>query len=126
MTESEKRPTRTSTPWLAGLMLGVVVGLTTISFALGILGIPILVGSLILIVWKGPRMIAFTGLVTGVGLVWLFLFGRLALTCGGPLDLDPNTTCGAGDLTGAIVVSAVVLALGLAGSAFAFRRARGS
>jgi hypothetical protein len=107
-------------------MLGALFGLTSLSFVLGIVAVPILIGSLVLILWKGPRLIAGAGFITGTGLLWTVLLGRVALTCGGPLDTGANGTCVAGDLTAWILVAAVAFAAGVAGSVWAFRRARGA
>ena len=122
MTGNTGAPTAFSKPWLAGLMLGALFGVTSISFALGIVAVPILLASLVLIGWKGPRVIAGAGFVTGTGLVWTLLLARVALTCGGPLDSGANGSCVAGDLTGWMSLAVATLAGGLALSIAAFMR----
>ena len=108
-------------PWLAGLVLGAVNGLTVLS--LGTLMLPLLVASALLIAGKGPRLIAAAGFLTGAGLIWSVLFIRVALTCGGPFD-PGLSTCVTDDLSGWIAGAAFVFAIGLVGSALAFRRLR--
>jgi hypothetical protein len=107
--------------WLAGLVLGAVNGTALLS--LGMLILPLLLASLLLIAWKGPRLIAGAGFLTGAGLLWTVLFLRVALTCGGPLDTGAGT-CVAGDLGGWIAGAAAILVVGLLVSAAAFRRLR--
>ena len=112
---SDRRPGA----WLAGLVLGVISGLMLLE--LGALGVPFVLASLGLILWKGPRQLAGAGLLSGFGLILFVLFARVALTCGGPFD--PGTsTCVAPDLTGWIVAGAVIFAVGLIASAIALQR----
>ena len=105
--------------WLAGVVLGAICGLMLLS--LGSLGIPFLLASIGLILWKGPRRLAAAGLLTGIGLIWFVLFTRVALTCGGPLDPGVSE-CVTGDLRGWIIGGAVVFGIGLVASAIALRR----
>lgn len=118
---ADRRTTFTS-PWLAGLVLGAVNGAAALS--LGILILPLFIASVLLIAWKGPRLVAIIGFVTGAGLIWTTLFARLALTCGGPLDSGAQGMCVAGALTGWIAFAAAIFTLGLVGSALMFRRLR--
>jgi hypothetical protein len=67
--------------WLAGLVLGFVCGLLLLE---GFLGILFLAASLGLIAWKGPRLLAGAGLLTGLGLVWAVLFTNVAINCAFP------------------------------------------
>lgn len=107
--------------WLAGLVLGFVSGATLL--LLGVFGIIFALACVGLILWKGPRFLAGAGVLTGLGLVCIVLFARVALTCGGPLD--PHLSeCFAPDLTGWITASATIFAVGLIASAVARRRAR--
>jgi hypothetical protein len=108
--------------WLAGLLLGALTGLTTISFALGVLGLPILAGSLLLIVWKGPRLAAGAGFLTGWGLVWAVLVIQSTLSCL-TFERGPGRWCEPADVTPWLVAGTTMLAAGLLVSAFAFRRA---
>ena len=105
--------------WLAGLVLGFAGGLVLLE--LGFFGLVFVLASIGLILWKGPRLLAGSGLLTGLGLVSTVLFARVALTCGGPLD-PGLSECFAPDLTGWLVGSAAVFVLGLVASAFALRR----
>lgn len=106
--------------WLAGVILGFISGPAL--FVLGVYGMIFMLACIALIAWKGPRLLAGAGLITGVGLVFTVLFARVALTCGGPLD--PGTSsCVAGDLGGWIAGSAAIFAVGLVASAVALRRA---
>ena len=71
-----------------------------------------------LIVWKGPRLLATAGLVTGLGAVWTLLFGRVLVTC------TPADGCDARGIGGWVAVAAVILAVGITGSIVAVRRDR--
>ena len=115
--------TEFSSPWLVGVMLGAINGVTAIS--LGFLILPLAGASILLILWKGPRLIAGSGFLTGAGLLWAIAFLRVALTCGGPLDTGAGGTCSAGDLSGWIAGSVAIFVVGLAVSAYAFRRSHG-
>ena len=114
-----RQRTRFTSGWLAGLVVGAATGAAWLS--LGLLVLPLALASIVLIAWKGPRLPAFAGLLTGVGLMWTVLFLRVALTCGGPLD--PHTSeCHAGDPTGWFAFAVALFMLGLAGSALALSR----
>lgn len=108
--------------WLAGLLLGALTGLTTISFAIGLLGLPILVASVLLIVWKGPRLVAGAGLVTGWGLVWTVLLIQSTASCL-TFERGPDRWCEPGDVTPWLIAGGTMFALGLLASLAAFRRA---
>ena len=122
MTGPAPDPKAFTNPWLVGVMLGAINGVAVLS--LGFLILPLLGASLLLIAWKGPRLIAGSGFLTGAGLLWAVAFLRVALMCGGPLDTGSQGTCGAGDLTGWIVGSLGLFVVGLVGSAYAFKRER--
>jgi hypothetical protein len=107
--------------WLAGVVLGAVNGTAVLS--LGVLLLPLLLASVLLILWNGPMLIAGAGFLAGAGLVWTVLFLRVALTCGGPLDPD-TSTCISGDLGGWIISSVAIFALGLLFSAVAVAERR--
>lgn len=106
--------------WPACVALGFAIGAAFLS--LGTLIIPLLATALLLIAWKGPRLIGLAGFATGVGLAWTVLFARLALTCGGPLDTGTAGDCDAGDLGPWVVVAAVIFIVGLSSSAMLFSR----
>ena len=115
--------TSPSGAWLAGLALGVIVGLTTISFALGVLGLPILAISLLLIAWKGPRLIAGAGLLTGWGLMWTLVIVHATLDCV-VFDGGPGQECDPATLGPWLAAGIVMVAGGLIGSALVFRDLR--
>lgn len=114
----------TSTPasgYLGGLVLGALTGLTSISFALGILALPIILVSVLLIAWKGPRLIAGAGFLTAWGLLWTVLLLQSTVACL-TFERGPGRWCEPGD-TGPWVAAGIVLFLsGLIASAAAFRR----
>jgi hypothetical protein len=117
------RSTRASTGWLPGLVLGAIGGLLSISFAVGILALPFLALAIALIAWKGPRLLAGGGLLTGHGLMWLVLLLRVQLTCGAAA-VFADDSCESTDLTGWIAVGATIFVVGLVMSAVGVKRAR--
>lgn len=62
------------TAWLAGTLLGVVNAFGV--FYLAVAGMILALLGVAVIAWKGPRLPAFAGLVTGVGFTWTMLFGN--------------------------------------------------
>lgn len=116
--DSEPAP---SSGWLPGLFLGGINGIALIS--LGAIGLPLLALTLVLIAWKGPRPLAFAGLLTGAGLIWTVLFARLGLSC---IVVQPlaGEDCSASGIAPWVAVAAATLVSGLVASVFAFRRAR--
>ena len=107
--------------WLSGLTLGAVGGFAVLE--LGVLGVGVVAAALGLIAWKGPRLLAAGGLVTGIGVVWTVLFLRVQLTCGPGAPL-PESGCVSEDLTAWIVGSGALLLGGLAASTAALRSNR--
>lgn len=107
--------------WLAGLVLGALCGLTTISFVLGVIGVPIIVTSILLVLWKGPRLLAGTGLMTGWGLLWTVAITQSTVACL-TIDRGPGRWCEPAEAGGWLVAGIVVFALGLVASAAAFAR----
>ena len=105
--------------WLSGLVLGVASGFLVIEF--GVLGLTFLAVAVLLIAWKGPRLLALGGLLSGFGLLWTVLFARVQLTCG-PRAMLPESGCSSDDLSRWILGSAGVFVLGLVLSAVALRR----
>jgi hypothetical protein len=115
---------RATSGWLAGLLLGALAGLTTISFALGILGMPIVLASIALIAWKGPQAIAGAGFLTGWGLLWTVAILNSTISCL-TIDRGPGRWCEPGEGVGPFLVAGIALfAGGLLASAFALRRER--
>ena len=107
--------------WLAGLVLGFASGFGIL--VAGFIGIVVLAAALLLIAWKGPRSLALTGLVSGIGLVWTALFARVWLTCD-VLPQPPGTDCESGETTLWVVAAIGMFVAGLVGSAFALQRTR--
>jgi hypothetical protein len=105
--------------WLSGLVLGVASAFMLIE--LGVIGLTFLALAALLIAWKGPRLLAASGLVTGLGLIWTVLFTRVQITCG-PGALFPESGCSSDDISRWILGSAGVFAVGLLLSAWALRR----
>jgi hypothetical protein len=100
---------RTRSGWIAGLTVGAAGGFLALEF-------PSL-GWLILLVFAvpaaivGPRPAAIGGLLSGLGGVWLLLFGRVAITCeatGGEIG------CHAPGIEQWLAAAAAILAIGLA------------
>ena len=110
--------------WLTGLMLGGLTGITSISWALGLLALPILVASVVLIVWKGPRAIAGSGFLTGIGLLWTVAIVNSTVSCL-TVDRTAGRWCEPAEGLGPFLAAgATMLVLGLLLSADAFRRLR--
>ena len=107
--------------WLSGLVLGALAGLTSISFALGLLALPIIAASLVLIVWKGPRLIVWAGFLTAWGLLWTVLIIQSTVACL-TFERGPGRWCEPGDNGPWLIAGIVMLIAGLVASAVAFRR----
>jgi hypothetical protein len=69
----------------------------------------------------GPRIAAIGGLLTGFGIVWLVLLGRVAIECQAP---DGEIGCQAPGIEGWLAVGGAILAIGLGLSIVAGLRAR--
>lgn len=108
--------------WLAGLVLGALVGLTSISFVLGLLALPLLAVSIVLIAVKGPRLPASAGLLTGWGLLWTVVITQATISCLA-FDRGPGRECAPGEPWPWLAAGAVMFVLGLVASAWALRRA---
>ena len=115
---------RPAAGWLSGLVLGALAGLTSISFVLGVIGLPIIVTSLALIAWKGPRLLAGAGFLTGWGLLWTVAIVQSTVACL-TFERGPGRWCEPADTGAWLVAGIVMFALGLAASAFAFARRAG-
>jgi hypothetical protein len=107
--------------WITSVLLGAAVSFAVVE--LGVIGFALLAAAVGLIAWKGPALLAGGGLLSGFGLTWLLLFGRVQLTCGAGA-VFPDSSCMSEDLTGWIVGSAAILGLGLLATAVGWRRAR--
>lgn len=107
--------------WFAGLVLGAAAGLCVL--VAGFVGLTVLVAGIPLIAWKGPRSLALTGLVTGIGLVWTVLWARVWLTCD-VLPQPPGTSCDSGGISPWVLAAFGILMVGLVASALVLRRSR--
>jgi hypothetical protein len=102
------RSTRRSA-WFSGLVVGVVAGFLTLELpTLGwLLVVAYAVGAL---VWR--RLLSGVGgLLTGIGVIWVTLLGRVALTCQATGD---ELGCHAPDLGPWLLVGVTMLIAGLA------------
>ena len=118
---STKVTTRPGAAWLAGLVLGIASGFLVIE--VGVVGLAFVAASIALIAWKGPRLLALGGLLTGFGGLWMVLFARVTLTCGADAFV-PDPSCSTEDLTPWLVGSAAMLVLGLGIAGYGSRRRR--
>jgi hypothetical protein len=100
--------------WLSGIVLGAANGFALLE--LGVIGLGFTILSLLLIAWKGPRLIAAAGLVTGAGGVWTLLFGRVMLSC------TPSEGCDAEGIGSWVAIAIAILAIGLVASFAAVRQ----
>jgi hypothetical protein len=105
--------------WIAGLVVGVAGGFLALEF-------PTL-GWLILALFAIPaavvesRATAIGGLLSGLGVCWLVILGRVAITCRSTGD-EPG--CQAPGIEPWLAVSAGIMAIGVALTIFAMARAR--
>ena len=109
------QPSRRS-GWLPGLVLGAVNAFALLET--GVIGLVLTVLSLLLIAWKGPRLVAAAGFVTGAGGLWTLLFARVMLSC------TFANGCDAGNIDVWVAVAAVILAVGISATMLAVRRSR--
>ena len=107
--------------WLIGLFFGAIDSI--LLFELGFYGLLFTLAFVGLAVWKGPRLPALSGLVTGVGLVWTVLMTNVTVRCA-----IENMTAGAGCEADGIWVwigTAVgILVIGAVATVIAARRLR--
>ena len=97
--------------WI-GLVTGLIGGTGTI--LTGPIGGVLAIGAIGLAVAERPRAAAIGGVLLGVGVAWLALFGRVMLTC--------DAGCQAPDLTPWLLAAAGLTALGAIVTARASRR----
>jgi hypothetical protein len=103
------------------LFLGAIDSIMLLE--LGVIGMAFTLVCLALIAWKGPRLAATAGLVTGLGVIGTILFAMVAARCAVE-NATPGSGCDAGDIWTWIAVAVGVLALGVAGTVQAARRLR--
>jgi hypothetical protein len=83
--------------------------------------LPLLLASALLILRKGPRLVAATGFLTGFGLAWTVLIIQSAVACL-TFERGPGRFCDPGDVGPFLVTGAVVFVAGLAASALVLSR----
>jgi hypothetical protein len=107
---------------LSGLVLGACDGLALLET--GAMGLVLTALSLLLIAWKGPRLLATSGLVTGAGVTWTLLFTRVMLSCASE-NAAAAGSCDAGDIRLWVAIGGAIALAGLGLSLVAARRSRG-
>ena len=107
--------------WLIGLFFGAIDSI--LLFELGFVGVLFTLAFVGLVAWKGPRLPAASGLVTGLGLVWTILFAQVMARCAIE-NATPGSGCDAGDIGPWVAAVAGVLLLGIAATVVAARRLR--
>jgi len=117
----ERDQTSPMSAWLIGLFFGAIDSI--LLFELGFIGLLFTLVFVGLIAWKGPRLPAASGLVTGVGLVWTLLFANVFLACAAS-KLRPGEDCDLAGIGPWVATAAGVLLLGALGTIFAARRLR--
>jgi hypothetical protein len=107
--------------WLIGLFFGAIDSI--LLFELGFIGLLFTLAFVGLIVWKGPRLPAASGLITGVGLVWTILFANTMARCA--IDsATPGSGCDAAGIGPLVAFAVGLLLLGAVGTVVAARRLR--
>ena len=107
--------------WLAGLLLGAVSGFAVLTT--GVVGIGVVVLSVALIAWQGPRVSAGAGFMTGLGGGWTAIFGRVLVVCNAE-NAKAGTQCVAPTIEAWIMAAATILAAGLVATLVVARRER--
>ena len=120
MTEASAR-TSPMSAWLIGLFFGAIDAI--LLFELGFIGLPFTLAFVGLVAWKGPRLPAASGLVTGVGLVWTLLFANTMVHCAIE-NATPGSGCDLGGIGGWVAAAAGLLLVGVVGTVVAARRLR--
>ena len=120
---SGQPPEQTSpmSAWLIGLFFGAIDAIML--FELGYIGMGFTLVFIALVAWKGPRLPAYAGLVSGVGLVWTILLANVGVRCAIE-NSTPGSGCDAGDIWAWVAGAASVLAVGLGATVLAARRLR--
>ena len=107
--------------WGLGVVYGGIIGVGVLIF-----GTPAAVISLLVAVAGTvvSRSFAFpSGIFIGAGVTWLLLALRATLACDA-MNRSPNSGCVAPDLTGLVVMAAVLIGLGLLPGIAAWLRLR--
>ena len=107
--------------WLAGAVVGVAVGVLTLTFPT--LGWLITVAFLLGLIRATPRLPAFGGLFFGLGTTWLVLLVRSTLACRA-FDAAPGQECLEPEIGPFVAAGAVLLAIGVVSTMVATIQAR--
>ena len=95
--------------WLAGLVVGGAAGFA--SLELGFFGWAIAAAFAVPALIVGPRLASISGLLSGSGVIWLALLGRVALTC---RVIDNDNGCRAPGIEFWLAAGAAQLVIGVA------------
>lgn len=93
--------------WSAGLALGVVSGL--LPLVLGTIGLGLALPGLVWSLLAGPRGVAASGFMVGLGSTWLIVWARASQAC---VMSTASEGCSGPDLTGWSVVPIAILVVG--------------
>ena len=107
--------------WLIGLFFGAIDAVMLLE--LGYIGVGFTLVFVGLIVWKGPRLPAAAGLITGLGLFWTLAFARVIVECAVE-NATPGRGCEAGDIGSWVAVAAGITLVGAIATVVAARRLR--
>ena len=121
--ETSEQSERTSpmSAWLIALFFGAIDAIML--FELGYIGMGFTLAFIALVAWKGPRLPAYAGLVSGVGLVWTILLANVGIRCAIE-NATPGAGCDAGDIWAWVAGAASILVIGLGATVLAARRLR--
>ncbi len=118
MTEGDRgRRSGAASSWLAGLVLGALGGFCL--FVFPVVGVVVLTGAALLVLRKGATLPGASGLLMGLGGIWVAVFGRVKLTC------QAADGCTSPSIAGYLAAAAVVLAVGIILSVVSARSRRG-
>ena len=102
------------TAWLAGAALGALGGFLIL--AGGVIGLAFLAVAALVLLRERAGAFGLAGLMTGVGAMWVAVFGRVKLAC------SPAAQCQAPTIDGWLLFGVAVLVLALALTVVALRR----
>jgi hypothetical protein len=111
--------TRERSAWLSGVAVGAAGGFAALE--LPTVGWVVILAFAVPALVVGPRIAAIGGLLTGIGMTWALLFGRMALAC---QATGEESGCDAPDLTPWLASTGAMIGIGLALTAVAAWRSR--